>query len=395
LALIAAVSGYYAPLHAEQSNTAIPGQYIVVYNENATPEQISAHVQSVEQNNLLGRFEIGSFKGFSAKLSLESLQKLRRSPLVKYVEVDQVVTATQTCLDQERAPWGLDRIAKTDPAAMDDHFIYNDVAGSGVNAYIIDTGILISHNDFAPSGRAIWGVNYADTTNKDCNGHGTHVAGTVGGVQFGVAKKTTLIAVKVLNCAGSGTNAGVINGINWSADDYVKRGAPGVANMSLGGSKSQALNDAVASAVGKGLAFVVAAGNSNADACLYSPSSAPEAITVGATYTDASETTQTDDRAAFSNWGTCLDVFAPGQLIDSAWIGSDDATKTISGTSMASPHVCGVAALYLSIASPVPSPELLKKWLAANAQSNIVDLLCTSSGCKSSPNLFLHLDCSS
>jgi subtilisin family serine protease len=204
-----------------------------------------------------------------------------------------------------------------------------------VRAYIIDTGIRTTHNEFG--GRATFGANYANGQDEDCNGHGTHVAGTVGGSRYGVAKGVTLIAVKVLNCAGSGTTTGVINGINYVAGVQIY---PAVANMSLGGGASQSLDDAVNKAVFLGVTFAVAAGNSGANACNYSPARAANAITVGAT-------TSTDARASYSNYGGCVDIFAPGSSITSAWKNSNTATKTISGTSMASPHVAGVAVLYL------------------------------------------------
>jgi len=304
------------------------------------------------------------------------------------------VTASQSCGLQNNAPWGLDRIDKTSADDMDDSFGYRSEGGSGVNSYVIDTGILIGHTDFGT--RATWGINYAgDGQNTDCNGHGTHVAGTVGGTKFGVAKKTNLIAVKVLTCAGSGSNTGVINGINWVASDYKAKKKPSVANMSLGGTFSSATNNAVNAAVTAGVVMVVAAGNDKSDACNYSPASATSAISVGATYTDASGMSQQDERASFSNFGTCVTLLAPGQMIDSAWHTSPTATKTISGTSMASPHVAGVAALYMSITNPTPSPAEVKSFLVKNALNNQIDLACTglSALCQQTPNKLLHLVC--
>jgi subtilisin family serine protease len=289
----------------------------------------------------------------------------------------------------------LDRIDKEDASQLDDTFSYDDTQGELVDSYIIDTGILITHNDFG--GRATWGQNFAgDGQNTDCNGHGTHVAGTVGGTRFGVAKKTTLIAVKVLTCSGSGSYAGVINGINWAAGQSSKRRS--VANMSLGGLVSNAVNEAVDNAVASGLVMVVAAGNDRSDACKYSPASAKSAITVGATYTDSnSNGDQIDERASFSNFGECVKVLAPGQGIDSAYIGNpqNSATRILSGTSMASPHVAGVAALWMGMQKDAPSPAQVLAFLEDNAQPGKIDMSCSglSALCMDTPNLMLHLVC--
>jgi len=243
-----------------------------------------------------------------------------------------------------------------------------------------------------PSGEA----TLFDNTNTDCNGHGTHVAGTVGGKLYGVAKQVTLIAVKVLDCAGSGSNAGVISGINWVATSKASRKRPSVANMSLGGGKSTATDNAVNAAVKAGVTMAVASGNDNKDACNYSPASAADAISVGATGTDADGRNQVDNRAYFSNFGTCVDVFAPGLEITSAWIGSkNNEITTISGTSMATPHVCGVVALYLQ-AHPTATPATIKQWIITNASQGIVQMDCAGAGstCANSPNTFLYSPCS-
>jgi len=249
---------------------------------------------------------------------------------------------------------------------------------------------LTTHTEFG--GRAVFGANFAgDGKNQDCNGHGTHVAGTVGGTTYGVAKKVTIIGVKVLGCTGSGTNAGVISGIQWAATN--KKGKPSVANMSLGGGYSKATNDAVAAAVKAGIAFAVAAGNENQDACNVSPASEPTAITVGSTdVSDKGKDSQSDIRSSFSNWGKCVKIFAPGSLITSAWYTSNTAINTISGTSMASPHVAGAAAVYLG-ANPNATPAQVSAGLVAASTDGVINLLCSATACKNSPNKLLYSSC--
>ncbi|NUQ13445.1 MAG: S8 family serine peptidase [Gemmatimonadaceae bacterium] len=287
---------------------------------------------------------------------------------VAYVEQVQEYSIDAT---QNNATWGLDRIDQAN-LPLNGTYSYTST-GSGVRAYIIDTGIRTSHNDFG--GRASFGVNYAGGSNSDCNGHGTHVAGTVGGTTWGVAKAVRLIAVKVLNCSGSGTTTGVVSGINWVAANAIK---PAVANMSLGGGASTSIDNAVQNAINAGITFVVAAGNSNANACNYSPARAANAITVGAT-------TSTDARASYSNYGTCVDIFAPGSSIRSAWHTSNSATNTISGTSMASPHVAGAVARYLQ-GNPTASPSTVTSAIINAATLNKV----TNAGA-GSPNRLLYV----
>jgi len=252
-------------------------------------------------------------------------------------------------------------------------------------------GIYTAHPDFG--GRATWGTNTIDTTNSDCNGHGTHVAGTVGGTTFGVAKKVNLIAVKVLDCGGSGSYAAVISGIDWATAQHQKSGkTTSVANMSLGGGKSTAVNQAVAAAVAGGVVMVVAAGNSNADACNTSPASEPTAITVGSTDTGVNvENDQVDVRSYFSNYGTCVHIFAPGSDITSAWI--PPATQnTISGTSMASPHICGIAALLVGETPTIAAPDV-KTAIVGAATVGAIELKCTVQACNNSPNLLGYNGC--
>ncbi|PTA67931.1 S8 family peptidase [Deinococcus arcticus] len=329
-----------APLLGTSNPEAIAGQYIVVFSEgaasNLSAQSASGLIQSLNldpQGVTIQHIYGAALNGFAAKLSEQNLQALRSDPRVKYIEQDGVMRATAT---QTGATWGLDRIDQRN-LPLDGNYVYNSTA-SGVKVYIIDTGINTAHSNFG--GRAVWGTNTTgDGNNSDCQGHGTHVAGTVGGSTWGVAKAATLVAVKVLNCQGSGSNSGVIAGVNWAVTN--KGSATAVGNMSLGGGASQAVDDAVNNAASKNLIMAVAAGNENQNACNVSPARAASAITVGST-------TNTDARSSFSNFGTCVDIFAPGSNITSTWIGSTSATNTISGTSMASPHVAGALALLVA-----------------------------------------------
>ena len=284
--------------------------------------------------------------------------------------------------DRPAPSWGQDRIDQT--ALPLNGRIAAPLDGAGVSAYIIDTGVLGDHDEFGSRVQAGYDAVSGTDGTSDCNGHGTHVAGTVAGTTFGVAPAAAIVPVRVLDCSGSGSTSGVIAGINWVTANH-QAGVPAVANMSLGGSYSPALNAAVRSAVADGITFAVAAGNSNADACDASPASEPAAVTVGAT-------TSTDARASYSNFGSCLDIFAPGSGILSASSASTSGSRALSGTSMASPHVAGAAALLLS-GSPSATPQAVTTALTQGATANVVNdvvgspnrLLNISSGVAPSP----------
>jgi subtilisin family serine protease len=361
---LAAPGGGTAPVLSAANGRGLDGQYIVVLNDGANPRSVAA-VAGVSPHFVY----TAALNGFSASLNQGQLNALQHNPAVVYIEQDQTVQATAT---QTNATWGLDRIDQRD-LPLNGTYNYTPT-GSGVHAYIIDTGILLAHTQF--TGRM--GNGYDAVTSggnaNDCNGHGTHVAGTVGGTTYGVAKQVTLHPVRVLSCSGSGTNSGVIAGMDWVANNRV---LPAVANMSLGGGASTATDDAVNRMHNRGVTVVVAAGNDNQNACNYSPARAANAITVGST-------TNTDARSSFSNYGSCLDVFAPGSSITSAWHTSTSATNTISGTSMASPHVAGVAALYLQ-GNTTATPATVANAITSTATTGKV----TSAG-TGSPNRLVY-----
>ncbi|NUT99503.1 MAG: S8 family peptidase [Saccharothrix sp.] len=312
-----------------------------------------------------------ALNGFTVSLPESAAKRLAANPAVEYVEQDQVfhLQATQT----NPPSWGLDRIDQRD-LPLNSSYSYTST-GSGVNVYVIDTGVRISHTTFGGRARNGYDAVDGDSVAQDGNGHGTHVAGTIAGSQYGVAKGATIYGVRVLNNSGSGTTAGVVAGIDWVTRNHVK---PAVANMSLGGGASTTLDDAVRRSVAAGVTYAIAAGNSNANASSYSPARVTEAITVGAT-------TNTDARASYSNYGSVLDIFAPGSSITSAWNTGDSATNTISGTSMATPHVAGAAARYLQN-NRSATPAQVASYLTGQATSGKV----TSPG-TGSPNRLLYL----
>jgi subtilisin family serine protease len=352
----------------------IENNYIVVLDDSVVGERglysiapyIANELAAVHRGNLKHVYQ-NALNGFAVQMSAEDAERLSEDFRVKFVEEDGVVTADVT---QSNPPWGLDRIDQRN-LPLSATYTYN-WTGSGVRAYVIDTGIRTTHTQFG--GRASNVFDAFGGNGADCNGHGTHVSGTIGGSTYGVAKSSLLRGVRVLNCSGSGSNSGVIAGVDWVTNNHIN---PAVANMSLGGGASSALDTAVNNLANSGVPIAVAAGNSNTDACTQSPARAANAITVGST-------TTSDARSSFSNFGVCLDIFAPGSGILSAWFSSDTATATLSGTSMASPHVAGVAALYKQF-SPGASATTVRNAIVNGSTTNHV----TNAG-SGSPNRLLY-----
>ncbi|MCD7441816.1 S8 family peptidase [Streptomyces lincolnensis] len=322
---------------AAGSPTAIKDSYIVTLKKSVDFKAASTEGRSLikEYGGSVNKTFGAALNGYTATLSAAEARRLAADPSVATVEQNQKVHVTD--VTQSSAPWGLDRSDQTS-LPLSGTYTYPDSAGSGVTAYVIDTGVRITHAQI--SGRASYGYDAVDgdTTASDGNGHGTHVATTIAGSTYGIAKKAKIVAVRVLDNAGSGTTAGVIAGVNWVTQNH---SGPSVANMSLGGGASTTLDNAVANSIASGVTYAVAAGNSNTTASSSSPARVASAITVGAT-------TSTDARASYSNYGSALDIFAPGSSITAGWYTSDTATNTISGTSMATPHVAGAAAVYLA-----------------------------------------------
>lgn len=358
IAALVAAAAAVAPLH-KGDGTAPENDWVVVFYKNSTLEQRSAHMAQLkttldESSKVTREYSFQRFHAYAATLSAATLAQVRAADhVVEFVEADQLMKTSMplkedvsanvdldgkkgACGVQYEATWGLVRTSERE-LRLDGLYTHDDKAGEGVDAYILDTGIYLEHVEF--EGRAVWGLDAVNNPpiQSDGNGHGTHCAGTVMSKTYGVAKKARAIAVAVLSAGGSGSTAGVIEGVAFVCTDHKAKQNRCVANMSLGGGFSLALNRAVEEAIDCGCQFALAAGNENGNACLSSPASEPKGVTV-------SSSDNSDRRSYFSNYGTCSDIYAPGSSITSTWIGSPFAINTISGTSMAAPHACGIMA---------------------------------------------------
>ncbi|PIL67924.1 serine protease [Acinetobacter baumannii] len=346
---------------SSQAKGIIKNQYIVILNKDAGPSKdFAQNIAKQHAGKVLQSYDT-VLKGFAIYLpdtaGAAFIEAMKKNPHVLSVESDTIVNIDATT--QSNPDWGLDRI---DQKALPLNSTYSYLqTGSGTTAYIVDTGILSSHQEF--SGRVLSGYTAISDGNgtTDCNGHGTHVAGTVGGTTYGVAKNVNLVPIRILGCDGSGASSNVIAGLDWILKNGKK---PAVVNMSLGGEANASLDSAVENLFNNGYVMVVAAGNSNTDACSSSPARVSKAITVAAT-------DSTDTRASYSNYGSCVDIFAPGSQINSSWIGSNTATKVLNGTSMATPHVVGVVAEMLQ-STPTATPQTTSTNLLNQASNNVV-----------------------
>jgi subtilisin family serine protease len=346
-----ALTGSAPALASEgKAGVKIPGRYIVVVKQDRDPAAV-ARWQTAASRHLFR-----TVHGFSATLDPAQVKALRQSARVAYVEPDRVVTASATqAMDATGQPWGLDRIDQR-ALPLSTSYAYTR-AGAGVTAYVIDTGIATGHADFGGRARNVYDA--LGGSGADCNGHGTHIAGTIGGATYGVAKSVQLRGVRVLNCDGSGSTSGILRALDWVRTNAVR---PAVANMSLGGSFSSSLNMAASNLANSGVFLAVAAGNESQSACNVSPASAAAAYTTAAS-------DRTDLRASFSNYGSCVDGYAPGVSVQSAWY--TGGTNTLSGTSMASPHVAGVGALYKSAFGDASSSSVAS-WINSNATAGVI-----------------------
>jgi len=386
-------------MSASENQQTIKDQYIVVFKKEITSAIFQNQIAIAKANHKVKYTYEHALKGFSAELNSHELLKLRSNPFVQYIEGDQVVSLAQsTCSSQEAGSWGLTRISQHE-MNIDGSYFASRGQGAGVDAYVLDTGVRITHNEF--SGRATFGFKAQNGwVETDRNGHGTHVASTVAGLNYGVAKSANIISVKVLDDLGSGSFAGIIAGINYVIEQHTtskkNETKKSVANLSLGGGRALTVNAAVDKASEMGVVVVVAAGNSNDNACDYSPASAKSAITVGATNIGP----DSDVRSFFSNYGNCVDLLAPGSDITGAWWQTDTEVRIISGTSQASPHVAGTAALLLGDATAPIAPANVKSQLNGMSNKGEVDLLCSiakprkQSICEETPNALLFNGCS-
>ncbi|MEU4559959.1 S8 family peptidase [Actinoplanes sp. NPDC023936] len=346
---------------------AVPGSYIVVVKPEAGPVPSVARALARKYGGTVGANYLSTVRGFQLRATAFQAARLAADPSVGYVEQDALMTATATAA----TPWGLDRI---DQRTAKLSGTYRSSSAADVTAYVIDTGIRVAHDEFGGRARNGWDFIGDDRVAEDCNGHGTHVAGTLGGATYGVAKDVRLVALKVLGCNGSGKFSDFIAAVDWVTANAK---LPAAANMSLGGPVSKTLDAAVNRSIAKGVTYVIAGGNENRNACKSSPGGTPDAITVGAV-------DKADKRAKFSNYGSCLDLFAPGVNIKSAGKGSDSAVKTMSGTSMAAPHAAGAVALVLGT-----HPDWTPRQVRADLVGNSVSGLVRSPG-SGSPNRMLY-----
>ncbi|XXG93763.1 Cuticle-degrading protease [Hypoxylon texense] len=347
-----------APLLKPRGSQLVEGKYIVKLYENSALSALE-DTMSAFQGDADHVYNVEGFKGFASALTAEDLEKLQGHPDVEFIEQDAIMSIN-AFTTQSGATWGISRLSHKSGSSG---YVYDSSAGSGTCAYVIDTGIYTAHAEF--EGRATFLANYADNSNSDGNGHGTHVAGTIGSKTYGVAKKTSLYAVKVLDSSGSGTTSGVIAGMNFVTSDVKTRSCPAgaVANMSLGGGTSSSINSAAKAMINAGVFLAVAAGNDNQNAANSSPASEPTVCTVGAS-------TSADARASYSNYGAVVDIFAPGTNILSTW-NSAGSTNTISGTSMATPHIVGLGA-YLLALNGKQAPQALCSYIASSANSGVL-----------------------
>ncbi|CAN8100425.1 unnamed protein product [Discula destructiva] len=412
------------PILSSVNAETIPNRYIVKFKKHVTDKHAKDHhvwlnaVQSASQetremelrkrsqfpladqvfDGLKHTYSIGSgFVGYAGHFDDNTIEEIRRHPDVEAIEQDSIVHTMEYKVEEScsgetesNSPWGLARVSHRDTLSFGtfNKYLYADEGGEGVDAYVIDTGTSTKHVDF--EGRAHWGKTIPNgDSDQDGNGHGTHCSGTIAGKKYGVAKKAHVYAVKVLRSNGSGTMADVIAGVDWAAERHQsevekakagkRKGFKGsVANMSLGGGKTKMLDNAVDAAVESGIHFAVAAGNDNADACNYSPAASELAVTVGASAID-------DSRAYFSNYGKCTDIFAPGLSIQSTWIGSETAVNTISGTSMASPHIAGLLAYYLSL-QPAKDSDYALADITPKKLKNMLTTVATKGGLSDMPS---------